>query len=141
MSFSESRRRAGTSGCSWSPPASHLVFPHCLPRCPGRELEAALLTWGPFPVFWLVLSSFSGTLSSKFSTHSQYLSCCPSYFCHLSSHYALCFLLVSHPSLPPPQKRRIKETTINQTCKRAMLSDKFYFIWAPPLNIWKGMLF
>lgn len=120
-------------------------FPPCLPSlpssCPGRELEAALLTWASFPVFWLLLSSFSGTLSSKFSTYSQYLYCFPSYFCHLSSHYAFCFLLFSHPSLPPPQKRRIKETTVNQTCARAMLSDKFYFIWAPPLNIWKGMLF
>lgn len=120
-------------------------FPPCLPSLPSslswKGAGGSSANLGPFPFFWLVLSSFSGTLSSKFSTHSQYLSCFPSYFCHLSSHYALCFLLFSHPSLPPPQKRRIKETTINQTCKRAMLSDKFYFIWALPLNIWKGMLF
>lgn len=136
---SESRCRAGATGCSWSPPASHLVFPHCLPHCPGRELEAALLTCfqscglfcplfqAPFlPNSVLILSTFASSLHI-FAT------------CLLTMPFAFFFSPI--PSLPPPQKRRMKETTINQTCERAMLSDKFFFIWAPPLNKWKGMLF
>lgn len=83
---------------------------------------------------------FSGTFSSKFSIYSKYFRCLLSYFHHLSSHWAFIVLILSHPPLSPP-KQRIKETTVSKTCKRSGSSNDFHFIWVPPLNKWRGILF
>ena len=92
------------------PRASLPAFLGCLPR-PGRAGHGSV-THATFPLCSVVLSSFSGTLSSKFSVHFQPFYCFLSYFHHLSSSCAFFFLILSHSSLPPPQKQRIKETTI-----------------------------
>lgn len=98
----------------------------------------------PMRLFLLPLFHSSGLcyFSSKYSNYFPYFYCFFSYFCYLSSsHYAFFFFIVSHPSRPHPQKRRIKETAVNKTCKRAVLSDDFHFIWAVPLNRWRKILF
>lgn len=126
MSLSESRGRAGALGrCSWVP---FLVA----------------VAGSPMRLFLLPLFHSSGLcyFSSKYSNDFPYFYCFFSYFCYLSSsHYAFFFFIVSHPSRPHPQKRRIKETAVNKTCKRAVLSDDFHFIWAVPLNRWRKILF
>lgn len=98
----------------------------------------------PMRLFLLPLFHSSGLcyFSSKYSNYFPYFYCFFSYFCYLSSsHYAFFFFIVSHPSRPHPQKRRIKETAVNKTCKWAVLSDDFHFIWAVPLNRWRKILF
>lgn len=126
MSLSESRGRAGALGrCSWVP---FLVA----------------VAGSPMRLFLLPLFHSSGLcyFSSKYSNDFPYFYCFFSYFCYLSSsHYAFFFFIVSHPSRPHPQKRRIKETAVNKTCKRAVLSNDFHFIWAVPLNRWRKILF
>lgn len=96
-SFSGPRHSRASGCCSWSACASLLVFPPCLSSQPGS------ITHATFPFFWVILSSFSDNSSSKFSISSQYFCCFLASFCHLSSHCAFFFLILSHPSSPPPQ--------------------------------------